>query len=72
MERLSARQEALNFALPEELRPYYQHLAHHAIWDKAGDEVTTHSDVVKAMKGFAIGGRVDNDRRFGKRRMRVR
>ncbi len=63
VERLSARQEALDFALPEELRPYYQHLAHHAIWDKAGDEVTTHSDVVKAMKGFAIGGRVDRNRR---------
>jgi len=58
VERLSARQSALDLALPEELRPYYQHLAHHSIWDKAGDEVTTHSDVVKAMREFAVGGRV--------------
>jgi hypothetical protein len=58
VERLSARQKALGLKLPPELDPYYQHLAHHAIWDKAGDEVTTHSDVVKAMREFAVGGRV--------------
>jgi len=58
VERLSARQSALDLALPEELRPYYQHLAHHSIWDKAGDEVTTHSDVIKAMRDFAVGGAV--------------
>ena len=58
VDRLSARQAALDFTLPEELRPYYQHLAHHAIWDKAGDEVTTHSDVVNAMKNFRVGGAV--------------
>jgi hypothetical protein len=58
VERLSARQKALRLKLPPELDPYYQHLAHHSIWDKAGDEVTTHSDVVKAMREFAVGGRV--------------
>lgn len=58
VERLSARQKALDLALPPELQPYYQHLAHHAIWDKAGDEVTSHGDVVKAMREFAVGGRV--------------
>jgi len=56
VERLSARQAALDFGLPQEMRPYYQHLAHHAIWDKAGDEVTTHGDVVNAMKNFRHGG----------------
>lgn len=56
VERLSARQAALDLALPEDLRPYYQHLAHHAIWDKAGDEVTTHGDVVNALKQFNRGG----------------
>lgn len=56
VERLSARQAALDLALPEEMRPYYQHLAHHAIWDKAGDETTTHSDVVNAMKNYRRGG----------------
>jgi hypothetical protein len=49
--------------LPEELRPYYQHLAHHAIWDKAGDEITTHSDVVNAMKNFRVGGAVGKKRK---------
>lgn len=58
VERLSARQAALDLALPEDLRPYYQHLAHHSIWDKAGDEVTTHGDVVNAMKNFRAGGAV--------------
>lgn len=63
VDRLSARQAALDFALPEELRPYYQHLAHHAIWDKAGDEITTHSDVVNAMKNFRVGGAVGKKRK---------
>lgn len=63
VDRLSARQAALDFALPEELRPYYQHLAHHAIWDKAGDEITTHSDVVNAMKNFRVGGAVVKKRK---------
>lgn len=58
VERLSARQTALDLALPDELRPYYQHLAHHAIWDKAGDETTTHSDVVNAMQKYRHGGLV--------------
>lgn len=65
VERLSARQSALDLALPEELRPYYQHLAHHSIWDKAGDEVTTHSDVVKAMREFAVGGAVKRKAKHG-------
>ena len=56
VERLAARQRALGLELPPELNPYYQHLAHHAIWDKAGDETTTHADVVNAMKNFAVGG----------------
>lgn len=59
VERLSARQRAMNFELPEELKPYYQHLAHHAVWDKAADEVTTHEDVMNAMRGAASGGEID-------------
>lgn len=56
VERLAARQRALDLATPAELQPYYQHLAHHSIWDKAGDEVTTHSDVVDAMRNYKRGG----------------
>lgn len=59
VERLSARQQAMDLQLPEELKPYYQHLAHHAVWDKAADEVTTHEDVMNAMRGAARGGEID-------------
>jgi hypothetical protein len=59
VERLSARQQAMDLQLPEELKPYYQHLAHHAVWDKAADEVTTHEDVMSAMRGAAHGGEID-------------
>jgi hypothetical protein len=60
VERLSARQQAMDLQLPEELKPYYQHLAHHAVWDKAADEVTTHEDVMNAMRGAAHGGAIDD------------
>jgi hypothetical protein len=33
-------------------------LTHHAIWDKAGNEETTHSDVVDAMRHANAGGRI--------------
>ena len=59
VERLSARQRAMDLELPEELKPYYQHLAHHAVWDKAANEVTTHEDVMNAMRGAASGGEID-------------
>ena len=57
--RLASRQEAMNLSLPEELSPYYQHLAHHAVWDKAGDEETTHQDVMRAMQHAATGGEIE-------------
>lgn len=58
VDRLAARQAAMNLAGAEGLEPYYQHLAHHAVWDKASDEVTTHEDVVNAMRGAATGGAI--------------
>lgn len=53
--RLAARQRNLGIDIPEELQPFDQYLMHHAVWDKAGNEVTTHSDLIKAMMtaGFA-------------------
>ena len=56
VDRLSARQSAMNLSLPDRLKPYYQHLAHHAVWDKAGGDETTHEDVVRAMHHAASGG----------------
>ena len=59
VDRLAARQRALELDLPSEYDPFYQHLAHHAIWDKASNEMTTHDDVVRAMR-YAHGGEVDD------------
>ena len=56
VDRLSARQSAMDLSLPDRLKPYYQHLAHHAVWDKAGGDETTHEDVVRAMHHAASGG----------------
>jgi len=56
VDRLAARQSAMDLSLPEHLKPYYQHLTHHAVWDKAGNDETTHEDVVRAMHHAANGG----------------
>jgi hypothetical protein len=56
--RLAARQQAMNLSLPEHLHPYYQHLAHHAIWDAAGGDETTHQDVINSLAHAATGGTI--------------
>jgi hypothetical protein len=56
VKRLTARMKDLNLALPPELEPYRQHLTHHTVWDKASNEMTTHADVMNALKGYAKGG----------------
>ena len=58
VDRLAARQAALNPRLDPALEPFRQHLTHHAIWDKAGNEETTHEDVMNAMRHAADGGRI--------------
>ena len=58
VDRLAARQSAMGLTSPELLKPYYQHLAHHAVWDKAGNEETTHEDVMNAMRHAATGGAI--------------
>jgi hypothetical protein len=59
VDRLAARQSAMDLALPKELAPYYQHLAHHTIWDKASGEETTHQDLMDAMRHAASGGAIE-------------
>ena len=39
------------------MSPFYQHLAHHAIWDKTAGEETTHDDLMQALRGAKDGGR---------------
>lgn len=58
VDRLAARQAALNPRMDPDLEPFRQHLTHHAIWDKAGNEETTHDDVINAMRHAADGGRI--------------
>ena len=58
VDRLAARQAALNPKMDSGLEPFRQHLTHHAIWDKAGNEETTHDDVMRAMRGAKDGGRI--------------
>jgi hypothetical protein len=62
VQRLSSRMADLNLSLPEELRPYYQHLAHHSVWDKTKGEANTHADLMNAMRNYAEGGLV---RKYG-------
>lgn len=69
VDRLAARQAALNPKMDSGLEPFRQHLTHHAIWDKVGNEQTTHNDVIDAMRnakdggriGYAGGGSAEND-----------
>lgn len=65
VDRLAARQSAMDLSLPDRLKPYYQHLAHHAVWDKAGNDETTHEDVVRAMHHAANGGAQVDDKGEG-------
>jgi len=58
LDRLTARQKAMNLSLPDELQPYYQHLAHHAVWDQAEGDQTTHQDVMDSMRHAASGGSI--------------
>lgn len=48
-DRLEQRLAALDIETPPELRPFYQHLAHHAVWDAVGGTQTTHQDVISCM-----------------------
>ena len=58
VDRLAARQSALDLGVDPSLKPHYQHLTHHAVWDDVGNSQTTHDDLVRAMLGYNEGGRV--------------
>ena len=49
VDRLASRQQKMDLEISPELQPFYQHLTHHSVWDKIGNSITTHSDIVKAM-----------------------
>lgn len=56
VQRLADRINAMDLEVPEELKPFYQHLAHHSIWDRAAGEATTHADLMNAMRNYSTGG----------------
>jgi hypothetical protein len=61
VERLAERQRQMNLSIPSNLSPYYQHLAHHTVWDAVGGDQTTHQDVINAMQNAAQGGRIESN-----------
>lgn len=58
VDRLASRLSAMGLTIPDDLAPYYQHLAHHSVWDKASNEATTHADLMNAMRNYYSGGAV--------------
>ena len=56
VDRLAARQSALEMGIDPSLAQHYQHLGHHAVWDELGGNKTTHEDIIRAMEGYADGG----------------
>lgn len=56
VDRLASRQSALGLDIDPALAPHYQHLAHHAVWDRVAREKTTHDDLVRAMRAAGVGG----------------
>lgn len=57
---LARRMDALSLTMDPKYAPFYQHLAHHAVWDAVGGTETTHSDVVESM--LQASNRVTEDR----------
>lgn len=60
VDRLAARQNALDLSVDPSLAPHYQHLTHHAIWDDVANSKTTHNDLIDAMSNHAEGGSIQH------------
>lgn len=56
VDRLAKRQKDMGLSLSPELEPFYQHLTHHAVWDKTAGTTTTHDDLVRAMRMAGLLG----------------
>jgi hypothetical protein len=50
MKIFNARMKALKIQMPDRYKPFYAHLAHHALWDEVGRSKTTHGDIIEAME----------------------
>lgn len=58
VDRLAARQTAMDPRMDPSMEPFRQHLTHHAVWDKAENAITPHDDLMDTMRHAATGGRV--------------
>lgn len=58
VQRLAERMNDLGLETPDNLKPYYQHLAHHTVWDKVSGTKTTHADIINAMKRYGVAAPV--------------
>lgn len=48
--RLSRGLRRMEVRMPDELLPFYEHLTHHMIWEKVGDETITHEALCRVME----------------------
>jgi hypothetical protein len=58
VDRLAARQTAMDPRMDPSMERFRQHLTHHAVWDKAENAVTPHDDLMDTMQYAATGGRI--------------
>lgn len=58
VQRLAGRMNDLGLETPDNLKPYYQHLTHHTVWDKVSGTKTTHADIINAMKKYGVAAPV--------------
>jgi hypothetical protein len=50
MHVFNMKMRALKMRMPQRYKPFYEHLAHHALWDAVGRTETTHAEIIDAME----------------------
>ncbi len=50
MDIFNKKMAGLKMRMPVKYKPFYLHLAHHALWDRIGNSKTTHADIIDAME----------------------
>lgn len=50
---LNKRLRDLRVQVPDRLKPFYEHLVHHAVWDAVGGQAVLHQEIQNCMRGSA-------------------
>ena len=50
MHVFNKKMRALRMRMPPRYKPFYEHLAHHALWDAVAETKTSHQNIIDAMK----------------------